>query len=118
MQPDITIPKTPAIKIYSALLSQTGTNNPTAIVMNSSSNNFLGNIIWTYFDVGSYIGTLTDEFPDENKVLILTGTVNEVGATLEIAWNNINSVYAISQTTIPSNDLYRNFPIEIRVYYI
>ena len=45
-------------KTYKALLTQTGTNAPTAVVLE----NTIGNIVWTRAGTGSYVGTLTGVF--------------------------------------------------------
>lgn len=46
-------------KVYTALLTQTGTNAPTATVL---ENTLGGTVVWTREDVGSYVGTLNDAF--------------------------------------------------------
>lgn len=60
------ITPTQPYKIYTALLSQSGTNAPTATILQ----NTLGNIIWTRNGPGNYSGTLTDQIPYENKTYI------------------------------------------------
>lgn len=45
--------------VYEALLAQTGTDAPTAVVL---TNTLGGTVVWTYQDVGSYVGTLTGAF--------------------------------------------------------
>lgn len=46
-------------KVYTALLSQTGTNAPVATVL---QNTFDNEIVWTRSGIGSYVGTLTGAF--------------------------------------------------------
>jgi len=46
------------VSIYRALLTQTGTDAPEANVLENS----LGDIVWTYDNVGTYIGTLEGGF--------------------------------------------------------
>lgn len=48
------------VKVYRALLTQTGTDNPTAIVL---ENTLGGTVVWTYNLEGNYRGTLTNAFP-------------------------------------------------------
>lgn len=48
----------PNYKIYTALLTQSGTASPTATVLE----NTIGDIVFTRDDVGYYIGTLADAF--------------------------------------------------------
>lgn len=46
-------------KIYRAIMNQLGAGNaPTAIVLE----NTIGTIVWTYYGVGTYVGTLADAF--------------------------------------------------------
>ncbi len=55
-------------KKYVALLTQTGTNAPTATVLD---NTLGGTLVWSYDGVGTYIGTLTGAFTlDKTSVLI------------------------------------------------
>lgn len=73
----------PNYQEYVALLTQTGTNAPTAVVLNQDANNYLGNIVWTYDDVGAYIGTLTGMCEDPTKVFLQISITNtKVGADL------------------------------------
>lgn len=53
-------------KVYKALLTQTGTAAPTAVVLE----NTLGGIVWTRSAMGVYTATLSDAFT-ENKTFIL-----------------------------------------------
>ena len=56
-------------KIYTALLTQSGTNNPTVIVLE----NTLGGVpVWTRHAEGVFYGTLTGVFA-EDKTAIFTG---------------------------------------------
>lgn len=59
-------------KVYTALLSQSGTDAPVATVL---QNTLGGMVVWTYSNVGSYRGTLTGVFT-ENKTAILIGSVD------------------------------------------
>lgn len=101
-------------KIYTAALNQTGTNDPTAAVM---QNTLTGNIAWSRNATGSYIGTLTGEFT-ENKTTIIIGTLQTVNKPVIIAiWNNVNSIAIL--TTInetPADDTLIDTTIEIKIY--
>ena len=48
--------KSITIKIYKAILTQSGTNDPVATVLNGNDSNYL-NIVWTRNGNGSYLGT-------------------------------------------------------------
>ena len=56
----------PTYKVYTALLSQSGTASPTAIVLQ----NTIGDIVWTRPGDGYYVGTLNNAFT-ENKTFII-----------------------------------------------
>lgn len=47
-------------KVYTALLTQSGTDAPVATVM---ENTLGGTVVWSYAGVGQYVGTLTGAFP-------------------------------------------------------
>lgn len=62
------------VKIYKALLTQVGTNAPTAVVQ---KNTLGGTLVWTRQSTGVYRGTLIGAFPDLNKVNLLIGPMND-----------------------------------------
>ena len=55
-------------KVYKALLTQTGTAAPTAVVLE----NTLGDIVWTRDGIGQYLGTLSSAFT-LNKTALQSG---------------------------------------------
>ena len=105
-------------KVYTALLSQTGTNAPEAIVL---ENTLGGTIVWTRTGTGAYLGTLAGMFPDVNKAFC----VISLGKVMSSYGDNINLFYQVNNngiglTTIKTNinkdDVLAGNPIEIRVY--
>lgn len=62
-----------APKVYTALLSQTGANNPVATILGTNS---LGAIVWTRNGPGAYTGTLTGAFPG-GKTFVIIGNAND-----------------------------------------
>lgn len=102
-------------KRYVALLFQSGTNDPTATVLE----NTLGAIVWTRTSIATYLGTLTGAFtigktwlvvgtqPFLNNpvIMFIHGTANTVN--LEVQINNTQS-----DDLFPTNGL----SVEIRVY--
>lgn len=59
-QPEHRLPQPPRVKEYIALLTQTGTNDPTASII---KNTYTGTITWTRDTNGWYLGTIdTTEF--------------------------------------------------------
>lgn len=109
-------------KVYSALLSQTGTNAPVATVL---ENTLGGDVVWTRINPGQYLGTLINTFfefktigyciatygvavaarrSDDDAIILMTSTITA---------NLTNGVLIIT----PSDSLlYLEAPIEIRVY--
>ena len=61
------------VKIYRALLTQSGTNDPTVTVLE----NTIGTIVWTRYDEGEFRGTLSGAFPQE-KTFLITGSEFDV----------------------------------------
>jgi hypothetical protein len=75
-------------KVYTALLSQTGEEAPTTIVLE----NTIGNIIWSYNDVGQYKGTLSNAFPEQETALFITNTT----------YNSTSNAYFLTNGTADS----------------
>jgi hypothetical protein len=106
----------PTYKVYTALMSQTGTNAPTAIVLE----NTIGSILWTRVSTGVYRATLADTFlidklfiPCPSNGFDSSVNTGGGGASYKLARNND----AIIQLTTSSTDDVLNYtPIEIRVY--
>lgn len=133
MNPDITLPKDPKIKIYTALLTQTGTNPPVAIELQ----NTLGTINKTRSDIGRYSITSAGLFT-ENKTIIppfsgqegdaytympISGVGTEAEGFYRFSWQDASTII------IEVNDLLgpvewssilgdTTIPIEIKVYNI
>ena len=68
-------------RVYTALLTQTGTDAPVAIVLE----NTLGNVVWTRDNLGIYVGTSSGSFT-ENKTII--PPFDPVGYTILPIWNS------------------------------
>lgn len=102
---------------YTALLTQSGTDAPTAIELVNS----IGNIIWTRHTTGSYFGTLTDTFP-ENKCIFSAPAINWDGAIdsesfayLSRASNDTITLYVMDDTHT-NTDNFVNLCIEFKIY--
>jgi len=67
-----TFPIDKVYKVYTALMGQVSTNDPTATVL---QNTLGGTVVWTRNDVGDYSATLTDAFP-VGKVFISAANVD------------------------------------------
>jgi hypothetical protein len=108
-------------KVYSFLITQSGTNPPTEQTLVNELG--LGNITWSYSNVGHYIGTLNGLFVNPNKVFLIAGPIDdigdEIGAIVNYGQIDTNSFRLISAE--PGNFGYNNNNfldtlIEIRVY--
>ena len=107
----------PTYKVYTALMTQEGTNAPTATILE----NTLGPIVWTRLSSGNYRGTLADTFLID-KTFILNPVGGNDSSVLTggggAAYNLYRSNDAfVSLTVGGSGDGILNYtPIEIRVY--
>ncbi len=102
-------------KVYTALLTQTGTDAPVATVL---QNTLGGEVVWYRDDVGVYFGGFTGAFPS-GKSFSLTQSVFE--STLNRFETMVISVDEVEfRTSAPDgslqDDLLRNTPIQIQVY--
>lgn len=81
-------------KTYKALLTQSGTSAPIAVVLE----NTLGDIVWTRNDTGYYFGTLLGAFTS-GKTLLLIGQ-NYGNDKKEITYINLDSEDSIYIETV------------------
>jgi len=116
-----TIPSGPAYRVYTALLTQSGTDAPVATVL---ENTLGGTPVWSRTGVGTYNVTLAGEFPVGKTVCFLTVQNNEGDARIlsAIAYagapNADKRSFTIQNATTNQNSdgLAANSCIEIRVY--
>ena len=99
--------------VYSAIINQTGTNSPTATVLE----NTIGQIIFSYTSNGTYTGTLMNAFP-EGKTFFIATAPNSVGSSNifyvgRIDNNTINLAFRKNMTAF--NEI-KEAMLEIRVY--
>lgn len=108
-------------KVYSALLTQSGTDAPVAIVLE----NTLGDtVVWSRNDVGYYVATISGNKFTQNKTFVKSREVsdqdNEVNASTNLTYLIADqSSIVFTPLLIPSAnyiDGLWNAPIEIRVY--
>lgn len=94
-------------KVYTALLTQVGTDAPTAIVLE----NTIGAIVWSRSVIGGYFATLSGAFTtNKTSVLITNGSTNSTyihGA--QVSTSNVNVI-------TPADGQIDKATIEIRVY--
>jgi hypothetical protein len=107
----------PTYKKYVALLSQSGTNAPTAIILE----NTIGDIIFNYIAVGVYEAVLVGQFLS-NKTWVIGGSADISAGTGDFATLDIKRFDddTITLTTFdnfsPSNNMLFDTSIEIRIY--
>lgn len=103
--------------VYTALLTQSGTDAPVATVLQ----NTLGNIVWSWDNgLTQSIGTLAGAFP-AGKVIIFIGADPTNGVWLIAGRNgNDNQIYLRAgfdfTTFVSEQGAFTDTPIEIRVY--
>lgn len=102
-------------KVYTVLMSQTGTNAPTTTILGQ---NDIGNIVWTRFAMGLYRGTLAGAF-DASKTFVFGG--NGINSTVigesSIRRLDDNTIeVATEDAGTPVDGFLDNSPFEIRVY--
>lgn len=98
-------------KKYKAVLTQSGTNAPEAIVLDNS----LGTLTWSYVGVGSYKVTCSGLFT-LGKVFVLHGNQADLQTSYQIADANEIQFYTFSDIATPSNNMIFNLGILIEVY--
>lgn len=114
-------PQAPKYKVYTALLTQSGTDAPVATVLE----NTLGDIVWSRFDTGIYQGTLIGAFKDNKTYTNSKYQSFDDGAivyTINKLLGDENAVIVTTLTyvaVVPAESTdggLINTPIEIRVY--
>jgi hypothetical protein len=102
-------------KIYSALLTQSGTDNPVAVVL---ENTIGGDIVWTRDNQGIYLGTTSALF-DIDKTVFICGQSGYSSDGFTTCFYNSTSVVTVNtfDSTFSLNDqILGKTLIEIRVY--
>ena len=106
-------------KIYRALLTQTGTSAPTAIVL---ENTLEATITYSYQTAGLYRITADSAVFTTNKTMVFLGNNLSYFAAniiLNVQYINTTTIDFSSKNIITStltDDVYSNIPIEIIVY--
>ena len=105
-------------KAYVALLTQSGENAPTAIVL---ENTLGGNIVWSRDNEGSYIATLNGAFVEDKTFTLINATEDGEDLGTDAAWskrgsNNTVLVRTGRSLTQASDNRLQKTSFEIRVY--
>jgi hypothetical protein len=103
-------------KVYTALLTQSGTDAPVAIVL---QNTLGGTPTLTRIVAGQYRITLSSAFTLDKTFLLSTGTFDNEQCTINYKINSTNSIDIVSYDVViagDADDMLVNASIEIRVY--
>lgn len=104
--------------VYTALLTQSGTDAPTAVVL---ENTLGGTPTWSYDVNGSYYATLTGAFA-VNKTVVICGTSANISPSTNIGFassrDSVDFIHFVTQgyNDTGYDDILNETPIEIRVY--
>jgi len=103
-------------KVYTALLTQTGSGAPTVTVLE----NTIGDIVWTRLSAGLYNGTLTGAFLASKTAVYLTNGGNiATPAIFNIYADTVNTISLKSIASLSgmvADSLVNTATLEIRVY--
>ena len=102
-------------KVYTGLISQTGTSNPTVVIME----NTIGNIVWTRNTNGTYQGYLPGEFLAAKTFLLTSGdyAINPTNQARQFFRTSDDYIFISTQINgIIADGLLDNTPIEVRIY--
>ena len=111
------VPQAPKYKVYTALLSQSGTDAPIATVLE----NTIGDIVWNYETVGTYKATLVGSFLN-SKTYVNIGNFDTVMSSYGyFAFSSENEpdgylLQTFDLEWVNSDNVLANTTIEIRVY--
>ena len=107
---------TPAYKVYTALVTQTGTNAPVATVLE----NTIGNIWFTYDGVGSYRINSNSLFTANKTATFISSLDGEwlqIQSSTAVVLYSYNLNFFVIDTVGNATDSFLSgYPIEIRVY--
>jgi hypothetical protein len=109
-------------KSYVALLNQTLTNAPTAIVLQNSLGS---NVSWIYDSPGTYYANCTGVFTENKTTVMLIGNSSDNTPISEVyaRWYSVDeirltsAIYTTFTPTYQDGIIDYNAAIEIRVYY-
>ena len=103
-------------KVYTALLTQSGTNAPVATVL---ENTLGGDVVWSREEVGTYTGVLNGAFIQDKTFLYSKNKVYSSDDSTEysLSDSDINKAYVTTTVAGALEDgVMLRTPIEIRVY--
>lgn len=113
IQPNTHLPKTPKIKLYTALITQSGTDAPTQIILQ----NQLGGIIsWSRISAGLYQGDLIGAFPANRTALYMASGLSNDPGTILTRSNDDQITLNVTANGVSVDSSIENTMLEIRIY--
>jgi hypothetical protein len=102
-------------KVYTAILTQSGTNAPVATVL---GDNTIGNIVWSRVQTGNYQATLTNAFSPQNTTVFITPSHINFPTTITayVTNNNIINITCADDSGTLTDSRIILSSIEIKVY--
>ncbi len=100
------------VKVYRALLTQTGTDAPVATVL---ENTLGGTVVWSYGGVGTYTATLANAFT-ANKTHLMAGTPSSPSVGLAFYRGGTDTLGVDTTNGDPSDDILSNNAVQVLVY--
>ena len=102
-------------KVYTALLTQSGTADPTVIVLD---NTLSAAIVWTRTSQGFYRGTLTGAFTANKTFFIVGQAIDNNNFTTSIGYQTTDLFQVITRNggSTATDGILNSTSIEIRVY--
>jgi hypothetical protein len=97
-------------KVYKAAITQSGTANPTANILDNS----IGDVVWTRVETGNYIGTLSGAFPPSSTLAIISAYENK-GLSIA-AKTNLIQIYTYNDSGAAADGVLQGVSILIEVY--
>lgn len=115
IQSALDLKRTKTYNVYTALITQVGTADPTVVLM---ENQLSGAVVWTYVGVGTYLGTLTSAFTAGKTWCLVSNTGTDTGSiTAKLERTGTDTVQLTTFLDGALTDgLLNNVGIEIRVY--
>lgn len=102
-------------KVYVALISQSGTSNPTVTVL---KNEFPASITWVRTALGEYTGTIpvAPMFTLNKTVTIIGNTTDSTSSHIVNTSTSQNIIATWDENNIPKDSILNKTYVEIRVY--
>lgn len=113
IQPDTTLPKEIRIKVYTALLTQTGTDAPTVTVLQNTTGE---TITWTRNTTGIYWGTISAPLTLAKTAVLIQQTFGGNNMTARAANTNTIEITTKLMDNTALDGILNKTTIEIKVY--